>query len=88
MKGTSNFHDHVLGGNPAELARVLDNATAFDAGDDMLNADAQGSELAIEGFLGWREQVSRWFFEGSQDLGRGQGKGEKTQMVQEPTASR
>ena len=88
MKGTSNFHDHVLGGNAAELARVFDNATAFDAGDDMLNADAQGSELAIEGFLGWRERVSPWFFEGSQDLGIGQGKAEKAQILQEPTASR
>ena len=54
----------------------------------MLNADAQGSELAIEGFLGWREQVSPWFFEGSQDLGIGQGKAEKTQILQQPTASR
>ncbi len=54
----------------------------------MLDADAQGSELAVERFLGRRERVSPWFFEGSQDLGIGQGKAEKAQILQQPTASR
>lgn len=48
MEGTSDFHNHVLNRNPAEPARVFDDATAFDARDDMLNADTQGRELAIE----------------------------------------
>ena len=88
MEGTSDFHNHVLNRNPAEPARVFDDATAFDARDDMLNADTQGRELAIEGFLGGRKRVSSWFFEGGQDLGIGQGKAEKAQVLQQPTASR
>jgi hypothetical protein len=37
-----------LGEDCAQLARVVDNATAFDAGTDTLNADAQEREISFQ----------------------------------------
>lgn len=48
VKTTSNFHDAVRKARFGVAAGLLDDATAFHTGDDMLDANATARNDAIE----------------------------------------
>ena len=61
MQPTAHFHDQITDARLPQTVGVLDNATAFDAAVDVLNAHAPAGNTPIRGFLGARERSSSRF---------------------------
>jgi hypothetical protein len=51
MQAASNLHDQVRNAFLGEAQNIFDNATAFDAGDNMFDLNARGRENPIEEFV-------------------------------------
>lgn len=88
MQRTGNLHDGILSTHDAESANILDNATAFDTAVDMFNADTQGGELLIKGFLSGGQLAAFGFLERGQTLDAIARESQKAQILEQPTTGR
>jgi hypothetical protein len=51
MQAASNLHDQVRNAFLGEAQNIFDDATAFDAGDNVFDLDARRRENPIEEFV-------------------------------------
>jgi hypothetical protein len=65
MQAASNLHDQVRNAFLGEAQNIFDNATAFDAGDNVFDLDARRRENPIEEFVTDTQCLAfRFFFYG------------------------
>src|SRR5215210_2535685 len=87
MKRTSNLHDSILGTDKAETTNIFDDAAAFDTAVNMFNPNAHGRKQVIEGFLRRCQLAAFGFFERREAFHVFEGKSQKAQVLQQPTAA-
>ena len=64
MQAASNLHDQVRNAFLGEAQNIFDEATAFDAGDNVLDLNARRRENPIEEFITDAQRLAFRFFFG------------------------
>lgn len=64
MQAASNLHDQVRNAFLGEAQNIFDDATAFDAGDNMFDLDTRRRENTIEEFVTDTQRLAFRFFFG------------------------
>lgn len=62
MQAASNLHDQVRNAFLGEAQNIFDDATAFDAGDNMFDLNARRRENPIEEFVTDAQRLALRFF--------------------------
>ena len=68
MQPTGQFHDDIIVADGGVPEHVLDDVTALDAGDEVLNDHSDAGDKPITGFLGVGQVAIARFFGGLMDL--------------------
>ena len=86
MQSTADFHDQITDACLSQAADVVNNATAFDAAVDMLNAHATTGETPIRGFLGARQGSSSRLAGWHEGFHPVQGERQEAEILEQPAA--
>ena len=88
MQRTADFHDHIADARLPQTAGVVDDAAALDTAVDMLDAQPTVVQGLVGQFLLQRQLLAAGFLGRHEDLHLGQRKGQKAEILQQPTPSR
>jgi hypothetical protein len=86
MQPTADFHNQITDARLPQAAGVVDNATAFDAAVDVLNAHATAGDPPIRGFLGVREGSSSRFSGRHNGFNLVEGERHEAEILEQPAA--